>query len=212
MILPQCATCQEKVLFESSGMFTIAFHFEFGEGFYKTSCSVAMAIMIFNWNNGIMMITALPRPFLSLHVTGNKHSINGGLRPCTSAGNGWFRGVSDHCSFTLITANCIISTEPSGRPTNVTATPNITSILLTWWELDCSERNSSISHYLVTYDSGRAVNVTQTMLLLDELRPATGYTVSLAAMNVDGEIGPAYIMATRTLTPPTPTPEGNQQV
>ena len=51
MIFPQCATCQEKVLFESSGMFTIAFHFEFGEGFYKTSCSVAMAIMIFNWNN-----------------------------------------------------------------------------------------------------------------------------------------------------------------
>ena len=156
-----------------------------------------------------MIITALPRPFLSLHVTGNKHSINGGLRPCTSAGNGWFRGVSDHCSFTLITANCIISTEPSGRPTNVTATPNITSILLTWWELDCSERNSRISHYLVTYDSGRAVNVTQTMLLLDELRPATGYTVSLAAVNVDGEIGPAYIMATRTLTPPTPAPEGN---
>ena len=30
-------------------------------------------------NNGIMIITALPRPFLSLHVTGNKHSINGGL-------------------------------------------------------------------------------------------------------------------------------------
>ena len=31
-------------------------------------------------NNGIMIITALPRPFLSLHVTGNKHSINGGLK------------------------------------------------------------------------------------------------------------------------------------
>ena len=30
--------------------------------------------------NGIMIITALPRPFLSLHVTGNKHSINGGLK------------------------------------------------------------------------------------------------------------------------------------
>ena len=30
-------------------------------------------------NNGTMIITALPRPFLSLHVTGNKHSINGGL-------------------------------------------------------------------------------------------------------------------------------------
>ena len=26
--------------------------FEFGEGFYKTRCGVAMAIMIFNWNNG----------------------------------------------------------------------------------------------------------------------------------------------------------------
>ena len=31
-------------------------------------------------NNGIMIITALPHPFLSLHVTGNKHSINGGLK------------------------------------------------------------------------------------------------------------------------------------
>ena len=36
-------------------------------------------------NNGIMIITALPRPFLSLHVTGNKHSINGGL---TGLGSG----------------------------------------------------------------------------------------------------------------------------
>ena len=80
MVLPQCATCQEKVLFESSGMFTIAFRFEFGEGFYKTSCSVAMAIMGIMKNNGIMIIIALPRPFLSLHVTGNKHSINGGLK------------------------------------------------------------------------------------------------------------------------------------
>ena len=129
------------------------------------------------------------------------------IRPCTRAGNGWFRGVSDHCSFTLITANCIIP-GPSGRPTNVTAIPNITSILLMWRELDCSERNSRISHYLVTYDRGRAVNVTQTMLLLDELRPATGYTVSLAAVNMNGERGPAYTMATRTLTPPTPAPEG----
>ena len=25
--------------------------FEFGEGFYETRCGVAMAIMIFNWNN-----------------------------------------------------------------------------------------------------------------------------------------------------------------
>ena len=27
-------------------------------------------------NDGIIIITALPRPFLSLHVTGNKLSIN----------------------------------------------------------------------------------------------------------------------------------------
>ena len=70
MILPQCATYQEKVLFESSGpsersddLYIHYFHvrpfhchvhnhfsyliccFEFGD---KTRCGVAMAIMIFN--------------------------------------------------------------------------------------------------------------------------------------------------------------------
>ena len=65
MILPQCAACQENVRTARSddyfhvrpfhchvhNYFSYLVCFEFGEGFYKTSCGVAMAIMIFNWNN-----------------------------------------------------------------------------------------------------------------------------------------------------------------
>lgn len=101
---------------------------------------------------------------------------------------------------------------PTGHPTNVTAVAGVTTISLTWEELECSERNSRISRYLVTYGSEHAMNVTWTMVQLAGLMPATDYNISLAAVNVDGEIGPAYTETIRTLKLSTPMTESNQYI
>lgn len=68
-----------------------------------------------------------------------------------------------------------------------------------------------ISHYHVAYRRGQAINVTEKMVLLDGLRSAMDYAISLAAVSDDGGIGPAYNITVHTLPPGIHSTSAKQQ-
>ena len=80
-----------------------------------------------------------------------------------------------------------------------------TKILLTWSEVNCSERNSATLNYHVSYSKESSATVPTTiedvvglMVTITGLEPSTNYTFSLAAMNENQELGPAYNITVTT--------------
>lgn len=80
---------------------------------------------------------------------------------------------------------------------------NATSLQLMWNELNCSERNSIISRYRVAYmeeskPDGKHVDVGDLRVTITGLTPSTNYTVFIAALNEEQELGPLYNLTLTT--------------
>ena len=81
---------------------------------------------------------------------------------------------------------------PGAPPQSVAVTSvNSSSIKVSWGDVLCDQRNGEITGYQVNYTSTSddgIVNVTgnQTSVTLNGLQPYTDYSVSVAAMTVNG--------------------------
>ena len=110
-------------------------------------------------------------------------------------------------------------TAPTGIP-ELEAVPNDTSITISWERLDCLERNSDISGYMLTYSesetgsrparqAGNMVTISGTSdenrtFIVSGLTPQTEYTLTVSAINSDNMMGPsATINITTDATPTT---------
>ena len=97
-------------------------------------------------------------------------------------------------------------TGPNAPPENVTASQTPTTILLAWGKVNCSDRNSLISHYLISYvetdtnPNVKYTNATGFQETITGLIPSTVYLVSIAAVNEDQAIGPAFSLTVTTGT------------
>ena len=91
---------------------------------------------------------------------------------------------------------CDAYIAPSGTPGNITASQTSNSILLTWEEVDCSKRNGKISNYLISYhaagEAAQHITTAGFQEIIMGLSPSTGYSVSIAAVNDENEVGPAW--------------------
>ncbi len=103
---------------------------------------------------------------------------------------------------TLSAGNCLLMyivkilfdffySAPSGAPEslNITAS-NLTSITISWDKVQCSERNSDITGYIIKYN-GRSTTTTAstTQFTASQLFPSSTYTFQIAAMS-SNETGP----------------------
>ena len=80
-------------------------------------------------------------------------------------------------------------------------------MLLTWSEVNCSERNSRITHYIVSYAKASAsdntkkhINVVDLKVKIEGLQPVTSYVFAVAAVNEAMEEGPAQNITAQTST------------
>ena len=107
----------------------------------------------------------------------------------------------------------IITAAPSGAPETFTATLVLsTNVTVQWGRVSCSERNSEISHYTLRYSlagegsHAGGVNVTgvgdrDRMYTIIKLHPQSIYTLTIAAVNTDEQIGPTNAINITTDTP-----------
>ena len=86
---------------------------------------------------------------------------------------------------------------PSASPQEVTAAATgPRSISIDWNHVDCTDRNSEITGYTLQYNStdGTATNTSLpaniTTYTVTGLAPSTNYSVRVAAINSNGEVGP----------------------
>ena len=87
---------------------------------------------------------------------------------------------------------------PTAAPQTVTAsTTGPKNVFVTWKPVNCIDRNSEISRYAVRYSpvGGTAVNVSVSgtnhlAYTLVGLTPSTNYSIEVAEINSDGEVGP----------------------
>ena len=88
---------------------------------------------------------------------------------------------------------------------------SLTNITIAWDAVNCTERNSNITGYVVRYTPPSAsgndsVMVAGTgdaggMVTIDGLTPSTRYSIQVAAVNSDGSIGvPTAFLSVNTLT------------
>ena len=103
---------------------------------------------------------------------------------------------------------------PSGIPQMFRTTlVHSTNISVQWERVNCRDRNSEISHYVLRYslaneseENQREVNVlgvgdTDRMYNITRLQPHSVYTVSIAAVNINGERGPYGFITVSTDAP-----------
>ena len=84
---------------------------------------------------------------------------------------------------------------------NITAT-DLTSITVTWDEVQCIERNSDITEYMIKFNEINEISRTR-QFIASRLFPSTTYTFQIAAMSSDGT-GPF-----NNITGSTTQPQGN---
>lgn len=84
-------------------------------------------------------------------------------------------------------------TAPRGTPSNVSARVlSSTSMLITWDEVECLQRNGIITNYNVQYEPNNYSALPMTMitvnnfLMVTNLIPRTNYTFQVAAENTNG--------------------------
>jgi len=96
--------------------------------------------------------------------------------------------------------NCSLLLAPSGSPQSLREVETTSiSVTIAWDAVSCTERNSIITGYVVRYTppstSGNdRVMVAGTgdaggMVTIDGLTPSTQYSIQVAAVNSDGDIG-----------------------
>ena len=108
----------------------------------------------------------------------------------------------------------LVITAPSESPRAFRTTlVHSTNISVQWERVNCRDRNSEISHYALRFsmsneseENQREVNVlgvgdTDRMYNITRLQPLSVYTVSIAAVNTNGERGPNTSIAATTNTP-----------
>ena len=86
----------------------------------------------------------------------------------------------------------------------------LTNITIAWNAVNCTERNSNITGYVVRYSppsSGGIDSVTVTgtgdagsRVTLDRLTPSTQYSIRVAAVNSDGAVGEFSAISVQTST------------
>ena len=93
----------------------------------------------------------------------------------------------------LIIVHVLLSTVPSGPPTNVRADSTSTTITVQWGPVNCIHRNGEITGYSVQYrevgsETTDTVNVTgdAMMAVISGLKSATNYSIAVAAVNGAG--------------------------
>ena len=99
----------------------------------------------------------------------------------------------------------IIFKAPSGMPKSfTTTTSNLTSITIQWDDVECTERNSDITGYIIKFGQ-TMINVSSDMrqFTATELFPSTAYMFEIAAVSSNGT-GPFSNVSGSTLSP-----EGN---
>ena len=114
--------------------------------------------------------------------------------------------------------SAIISTPyiivaPSGAPETFTATSVLsTNVTVQWGRVSCSERNSEISHYTLRYSLvGEGIHAGEVnvigvgdrdrMYTVIKLHPQSIYTLTIAAVNTDEQMGPVNAINITTDTP-----------
>ena len=96
--------------------------------------------------------------------------------------------------------NCSLLVAPSGGPQSLREVETTsTNVTIAWDAVNCIERNSNITGYVVRFTppstSGtNSVMVAGTgdaggMVTIDRLTPSTQYSIQVAAVNSDGNIG-----------------------
>ena len=87
-------------------------------------------------------------------------------------------------------------------------TTTLTNITIAWNSVNCTERNSNITGYVIRYappSSGGIDSVTVAgtgdaggRVTLDRLTPSTQYSIQVAAVNSDGAVGEFSAIQTST--------------
>jgi hypothetical protein len=116
---------------------------------------------------------------------------------------------------TLSAGNCLLMyivktrfdffySAPSGAPEslNITAS-NLTSITITWDEVQCINRNSDITGYVIKFN-GRSNTTNMRQFIASGLFPSTTYTFQIAAMSSNGTGQPFG-----SINASTSSPKGN---
>ena len=91
-----------------------------------------------------------------------------------------------------------------------------TNITMQWQRVMCSERNSEITHYDLQHspegsDSDTVIQVSGTndsnrMYTATRLQPLSTYTLTIAAVNSDGQTGPNVTVTVNTAAPESEIP------
>ena len=84
---------------------------------------------------------------------------------------------------------------------NITAT-NLMSITITWDEVQCIDRNSDITEYMIKFN-GRIATSNTSQFIASRLFPSTTYTFQIAAKSINGT-GPF-----NNITDSTSQPQGS---
>ena len=84
---------------------------------------------------------------------------------------------------------------------NIT-TSNLTSITINWNEVECIDRNSDITGYMIRFN-GTNANSNTSQFTVSQLFPSTTYKFQVAAVSINGS-GPF-----NNVTGSTTTPDGN---
>lgn len=97
----------------------------------------------------------------------------------------------------------LLSIVPSGVPEslNITAS-NLTSITINWSDVQCFDRNSDITEYIIKFN-GASTTFKTLQFTASQLFPSTTYTFQIAAMSDNGT-GPF-----NNITGSTTEPDGN---
>jgi len=111
----------------------------------------------------------------------------------------------DRLTHTITFPTCF--SAPTAAPQSVTASATgPKTISIDWNSADCIERNSQITGYTLQYNStdGTETNTSFpanfTTYTVTGLTPSTNYSVKMAAINSNGEIGPfAFPIHVKTL-------------
>lgn len=83
-----------------------------------------------------------------------------------------------------------LSLAPTGPVDNITfSSVTDTSMLVSWGEVSCNQRNGPITGYNLTYNSYTVINITNRQYMLRGLLPYTNYTVTVIPYN-GNEVGP----------------------
>ncbi len=82
------------------------------------------------------------------------------------------------------------------------AQADMSTITIQWDEVNCADRNSAIVNYSISHNLTNGVHVMvpaePTSYTIMGLRPGAHYSIELAAVNTEGQVGPSEIITVMT--------------